>query len=68
MLGIMAAKKPTRGRPRGRKPTVVVQARCSPQVHAALEALAERNKRTKNAELLIALEKHLRDAGVLSEE
>jgi predicted HicB family RNase H-like nuclease len=59
-------KKPKRGRPPGRKESMVVQARVSPELHAALEKLAQQNRRTKNAELILALEKHLEEAGLWS--
>jgi hypothetical protein len=68
MLGTMSEKKPKRGRPKGRQTTVVVQARVSPEMHAALEKLAERNRRTKNTEMIIALEKHLQEAGLWGQQ
>jgi hypothetical protein len=63
MITAMSEKKSKRSRPKSRPPTIVVQARVSPEIHAALERLAGQNRRTKNAEMLLALEKHLREAG-----
>jgi hypothetical protein len=68
MLDTMSEKKHKRGRPKGRQITVVVQARVSPKMHAALEKLAEQNRRTKNTEMIIALEKHLHEAGLWGEQ
>lgn len=56
-------KKP-KGRPKGRRPAVAVQVRMPPDVSAAIESLAAKNHRTRNGEIMIAVEKHLRDEGV----
>jgi hypothetical protein len=63
---IYMAHKPKRrqGRPQGRKETMPVQARVDPKLHEALETLSERNRRSMSAELIIALEKHLAEAGL----
>lgn len=58
-------KNAGRGRPPGKKTVRVIQVRADPATAKALEALARKNRRTHNAELLIALEKHLRDNGLL---
>lgn len=41
-------------------PTESIQARVEPALYKALEELAKRTRRTKNAELVLALEEHLR--------
>jgi hypothetical protein len=64
MIAAMTDKKKKPGRPKGRKETIVVQARAEPLMHEALERLAQQNRRTKNTEMLIALENHLRAAGL----
>lgn len=53
-----------RGRPKGAKPTESIQARVDPALYEALEKLSKRTRRTKNAELILALEEHLRQAGL----
>ncbi len=64
MIETMARKKSAgRGRPKGVKPTEAIQARVSPALYAALEALVAETRRTKNVELVLALEEHLRRAG-----
>jgi hypothetical protein len=64
---VMNQKRPKKkgvGRPPGRKPTVAIQARVSPELGAALDALTEQTRRTKNVELVLALESHLKAAGL----
>ena len=51
------------GRPRGRKKTLVIQARVDQALHDVLAALALENHRSKNAELVVALEAHAKAAG-----
>lgn len=66
MIASMAEpKKPKRGkgRPKGRRPTVVLQARVSPEMSEAFERLLQQTRRPKNTELIIALENHLKAAG-----
>lgn len=58
---VMAKKKP--GRPPGRRPTIALQARIPEEMHQALGRLAEHTRRTRNTELVIALEKHLKAEG-----
>lgn len=60
---------PVKGRSRGRPRTdlpgqVVVQVKVGERVHAALERAAAIGRRTKNAELAIALEEHLAALGL----
>lgn len=66
MLAMAERKKPRKpGRPAtGRKQTVTIQARVSPELHAALETMCATTRRTKNVEMVIALEAHLAAAGV----
>jgi len=64
MLDVMPKKTPGRGRPKGGKPTESIQARVSLELHAALEKLTAQTRRTKNVELVLALEEHLRRAGL----
>jgi hypothetical protein len=54
-----------RGRPPGRKATYVIQARVPQPIWDALGALVRKTRRTKNVELVLALERHLADAGLL---
>ena len=65
---LVMAEKPKsgrgRGRPPGRKEALVIQARVSRALFDALEALATQTRRTKNAELVLALESHLQAAGL----
>lgn len=62
----MADKKKTGrvGRPPGRKATVAMQARVSPDIYAALEKLVAKTRRSRNMELVIALEQHLASHGL----
>jgi hypothetical protein len=60
MMSVTMAKKRKPGRPKtSPDDLVVVQARVTPAMHAALEEAAALGRRTKNSELIIALEKHL---------
>jgi hypothetical protein len=61
---LMASKKPKRGRPPGRQTTVVIQARVSPALGDALDQLAAQTRRSKNTEMVLALEEHLKKAGL----
>ena len=63
MVATMApnTNKPGKGRPMGRRPSTSIQARVPPAIADQLAKLAERNRRTRNQELIIALEKHLKD-------
>lgn len=64
MIACMPKPNKKRGRPQGRQETEVVQARVSPQLYAALDQLSAQTRRTKNAELVLALEAHLKAAGL----
>ncbi len=66
MIETMARNKKTtgRGRPKGIKPTETIQARVSPELYAALDKLIATTRRSKNTELVLALEEHLRAAGL----
>lgn len=55
MLG-MAKKTPKRGRPKGSEPRLPIQVRVPKKLFDALETLCERTRRTKNIELVLALE------------
>ena len=65
MLG-MAEKPKTgrRGRPAGRKEAQVIQARVGQELFDALAALCSQTRRSKNTELVLALESHLKTAGL----
>lgn len=66
-MQVMADNRKTdsgRGRPRGRKETEPIQARVSPELYEALQVLTARTRRTKNVELVLALEKHLAGYGL----
>lgn len=66
MLSAVAEKpkKPgKRGRPPGRKETFVIQARVEWPLYEALEKLSAETRRTKNAELVLALEQYLQGLG-----
>lgn len=65
-MSVMAPerKKKKPGRPKGRIPSVSIQARVPPALHHALEQLAAKTRRTRNAELVLALEAHLAAAGM----
>jgi precorrin-6B methylase 2 len=59
MIATMSKKKGP-GRPKTRPAGyVVVQARVPPELNAALESAAALGRRTKNAELIIALEERM---------
>lgn len=61
----MSERKRKPGRPKSAPPDlIVIQARVSPDLHAALEAAAASGRRTKNAELVLALEEHLKALGL----
>lgn len=62
----MKPKKRKPGRPKGRTPTRAIQVRAPLEMADALARLAQKTKRTRNQELVIALEKHLRDQGELT--
>lgn len=58
---LMADKKPSkRGRPRIRAATVVIQVRVTPEMGRALSELARQSRRSRNTELVIALEDRLK--------
>ena len=58
---LMAKKKP--GRPR-REPTVPIQIKVAPAMAAALQQLADRNRRLRTLELVLILEEKLKDVGL----
>lgn len=63
----MSERKRKPGRPRTSPPDlIVIQAKVTPALHAALERAASRLRRTKNAEMVIALENHLKALGLWS--
>lgn len=64
MLVMAPERKKKPGRPKGRVPSVSIQARVSPELHRALEQLAAKTRRTRNAELVLALEAHLAASGL----
>lgn len=65
MISTMAdAKKKPRGRPRGRAVSKVIQATVEPALFDALDVLSHSTRRTKNAELVLAIEAHLKAAGL----
>lgn len=65
MVATMAPeKKPSRkGRPKGRLPTKAIQVRAPLDLADALDALAKDSHRTRNQELILAIENHLRQSG-----
>ena len=67
MIAMAERKKPARkpGRPAtGREPHAPLQLWVSPELYAAFEEMLARTRRTKNVELIIALEAHLKAAGL----
>lgn len=56
-------RKNSRGRPKGRAPTVAVQARISPELHEAFERMRQQTRRSVTVEIVVALEAHLAAAG-----
>lgn len=68
MVATMASdKNKKKGRPKGSKPAKAFQIRAPLDLYQALERAAERNRRTKNQEMLVALEKYLREQGIITE-
>lgn len=54
------------GRPRVHKtPRVFIQARVTAELRQALQELADANRRTRGAELILAIENHLKASGRL---
>jgi predicted transcriptional regulator len=60
----MAKKKGPKGRARDRGDLVPLTFEVSPELHAALEACAQRDYRTKRAVATLALEKYLAEQGL----
>jgi hypothetical protein len=63
---VVMAEKPKgkRGRPAGRREAVPIQLRIPPELFEALKQLIGGTRRSKNAEMMLALEKHLADHGL----
>lgn len=56
-------KKKPRGRPAtGRKAPINLSARCTKEMLRDIKALAERNRRSASAEIIIAVEAHLKSS------
>jgi hypothetical protein len=60
---VMAKKKPRKGRPPLDEVRVSVQLRLNQDLLDAFDHLAADNSRTRNAEVALALQAHLRAAG-----
>jgi predicted transcriptional regulator len=58
-------KKPGPGRPKTARPTVNSSCRLYVEIDKAISALAEENRRTKSAEMALAIEEWLRSRGKL---
>lgn len=64
-MPIMADKpKRNRGRPRVRRETVSLQARIDRALSDVLDGVADRNRRPKNTEIIIAIEQYLQSLGL----
>lgn len=63
MLAMTQEPKRGRGRPPGRQ-GVSLHVRISAEMKAALDALSDRNRRPLTTEVEIALEAHLKEAGL----
>lgn len=61
-------KKPKRGRPKGAEETKALQMRVTISLYEALSKLAKKHRRTRNKELMVALESHLQAFDALPPE
>lgn len=61
---LMGAKKPKRGRPSGKRAVHAFQLRLAETLHQQLLKALAQTRRLKNAEIEIALEKHLEGMGL----
>ncbi len=63
-MHVMAKKKPRKGRPPLDETRVSVQLRLNEGLLEAFDRLASANSRTRNAEVALALQAHLKAAGL----
>ena len=63
---LLMAKKPTRGRPPAPEKTTSVGFRATDSIIEALDILAAQNRRSRATEILLAVEAHLKAAGLWS--